>query len=182
MSIFLSTWPRKIASTLALTIILVIGGLIVDPAYMNNPIGEDLMGVTAEDGYPMPATSESTLIADGIDPIQIDLKSELGDFAGEVEVLAPDGRILLSKRFALRKYPSSFIPNPSKWQSFLAPSAGKGSYKVRLTQEQPGRAKVFFYQGPFLMRMLILPLIAAFLILVINFTVAKPPAKAGIEA
>lgn len=171
MEIFLSTWPRKIASTMVLTILLVIGGLIVDPAYLNNPIGEDLMGVTAEEGYQMPATSESSVVADGIDAIQIDLKSELGDFSGELEVIAPNGNNILTTRFALRKYPATFLPNPSKWQSFLARNSGKGTYKIRLTQEQPGKAKVFMYQGPFTLRMLILPLIAAFIIMVINLTI-----------
>lgn len=171
MEMFLSTWPRKIASTMALTILLVIGGLIIDPAYLNNPIGEDLMGVTAEEGYQMPATSESSVVADGIDAIQIDLKSEQGDFSGELEVIAPNGNNILTTRFALRKYPATFLPNPSKWQSFLARNSGKGTYKIRLTQEQPGKAKVFMYQGPFTLRMLILPLIAAFIIMVINLTI-----------
>lgn len=176
MNSFLSTWPRKVASTLAITVILVVGGLIVDPSYLSNPIGEDLMGVTAEEGFQMPATSESTIIVDGIDPVQIDLKSETGDFSGELEVISPAGRVLFNRRFALRKYPASFMPNPAKWQSFLSPIAEKGHYKVRLTQEQPGRANVFFYQGPFILRMVILPFIAAFFIMIAYFTLCRPKA------
>lgn len=171
----LSTWPRKIASTIGLTVLLLIGGLIVDPSYLNHPLGEDSMGVLAEEGYTMPVTTESSFIADGSDAIQIDIKSEKGDFAGDVEIIGPKGEKLLAQRFALRNYPASFMPNPSKWQSFLSRNAGKGTYLLRLTQETPGKAKVFFYQGPFVLRMIILPLIAAFLILVINLTFSRKP-------
>lgn len=178
MNIFLANWKRKIASTFVLTIVLMICGMIIDPSYLNNPLGEGDLGVTAEEGYPMPATSEISLVAgaDGVDPIQIDLKSEIGDFAGDVELISPQGTLILAKKFALRKYPSSLLPNPSKWQTFYAPQAGKGTYLLRLTQDKPGKAKVFFYQGPFILRMVILPLVAAFIMLVISFTLTPKPA------
>ena len=178
MNFFLGTWARKIASTFVLTILMVVGGAIIDPAYLDNPIGEGDLGVTAEDGYDMPATTEISVTADGIDSIRVDLKSELGDFGGELEVLAPDGRMLLRDRYALRKYPATLMPNPAKWQSFNARNGGKGTYLVRLTQERPGRAKVFFYQGPFVARMLALPFIAAFIVLFLSLTFSKPKSTA----
>lgn len=180
MNLFLANWKRKVASTFVLTIIMVVGGLIIDPAYLNNPIGEGSLGVVAAEGYPMPATTELSLVANGVDPIQIDLKSEDGDFAGEVELISPKGELLLNRKFALRKYPTTFLPNPAKWQSFLSRHQGPGTYLLRLTQEQPGKAKVFLYQGPFILRMVILPLIAAFFMLVLSFTFApktKPAAE-----
>lgn len=170
MNFFIGTWPRKLASTFALTILMVVGGLIIDRAYLDNPIGEGTLGVTAEEGYNMPATTEISVTADGVDSIKIDLKSEIGDFGGDIEVLAPDGNMVYQKRFALRNYPPTLMPNPSKWQIFSVRNVGKGTYLVRMTQERPGRAKVFFYQGPFLARMGILPVIAAFIILVLSFT------------
>lgn len=175
MNIFLANWKRKVASTFALTIILIVGGLIIDPAYLNNPIGEGGLGVVATEGYPMPATTELSLVANGIDPIQIDLKSDDGDFGGEIELISPNGKLLLAKDFALRKYPTSFFPNPSKWQSFMARQTGPGKYLLRMTQKNPGKAKAFIYQGPFLLRMVILPLIAAFIMLVLSFTFAAKP-------
>ena len=174
MNYFLGTWLRKLASTLALALCMVIGGAIIDPAYLDNPIGEGDLGVTAEEGYDMPATTEISVTAGGVDSIRIDLKSELGDFGGEIEVLAPDGRMVLQKRFALRKYPATLMPNPAKWQSFNAYNGGKGTYLVRLTQERPGKAKAFFYQGPFIARMVTLPFIAGFIVLVLSFTFSKP--------
>ncbi|EKD84001.1 MAG: hypothetical protein ACD_39C00310G0002 [uncultured bacterium] len=173
MDFFLGTWLRKLASTLALTILMVVGGAIIDPAYLDNPIGEGDLGVTAEEGYNMPATTEIAVTADGVDSIRVDLKSELGDFGGDIEVLAPDGRMVLQKQFALRKYPATLMPNPAKWQSFNAHNSGKGTYLVRLTQERPGKAKVFFYQGPFIARMIALPFIAGFIVLILGFTFSK---------
>lgn len=172
MNLFLANWKRKIASTLGLTILLVFGGLVIDPAYLNNPIGEGTLGVVAAEGYSMPATTELSLVANGVDPIQIDMKSEDGDFAGEVELISPDGKLLMNQKFALRKYPATFIPNRAKWQTFMSRQTGPGTYLLRLTQEQPGKARAFIYQGPFVLRMLILPLIAAFMILVLSFTFA----------
>jgi len=174
MNFFLGTWKRKILSTIALTILIIIGGIIVDPAYLDNPIGEGELGVIAEEGYDMPATTEIAVTADGIDSIKVDLKSAIGDFGGDLEILAPDGNMVLRNRFALRKYPSTLMPNPAKWQSFNARNSGKGTYLIRLTQERPGRAKVFFYQGPFVARMLALPFIAAFIIVILGFTFSKP--------
>ncbi|KAF1081375.1 MAG: hypothetical protein GQF41_2181 [Candidatus Rifleibacterium amylolyticum] len=170
MHFFIGTWLRKLASTFALTILMVVGGLIIDQAYLDNPIGEGTLGVTAEEGYNMPATTEISVTADGFDSIKIDLKSEVGDFGGDIEVLSPDGHMVFQNRFALRHYPPTLMPNPAKWQTFNIRNVGKGTYLVRLTQERPGRAKVFFYQGPFLARMGILPIIAAFIILVLSFT------------
>ncbi|NCB38761.1 MAG: hypothetical protein EOM80_08325 [Erysipelotrichia bacterium] len=181
MSAFVATWKRKIALTITITIMMAAGGLLVDPAYFNNPLGEGELGVTAEEGYAMPATSEISVVADGIDPIQIDLKSELGDFAGEVELVTSQGQLLLNQRFALRKYPSGFLPNPAKWQSFYANAAGKGIYLLRMTQEKPGKAKVFFYQGPFIMRMVSLPFIAAFIVLIVNLTLCHKAAPDKIK-
>ncbi len=179
MNLFLANWKRKIASTIGLTILLVVGGMIVDPSYLNNPIGEGNLGVVAAEGYAMPATTELSLVANGVDPIQIDIKSEEGDFAGEVELMAPDGKLLMNKKFALRKYPATFIPNHAKWQTFLSRQTGPGTYLLRMTQEQPGKAKAFIYQGPFFLRMLILPLIAAFMILILSFTFAPRSASAA---
>jgi hypothetical protein len=173
MNFFIGSWLRRLASTFALTLLMVIGGLIIDQAYLDNPIGEGTLGVTKEENYSMPATTEIAVTADGIDAIKVDLKSEIGDFGGELEVLAPNGSLVAHKRFALRHYPPTLMPNPAKWQTINAPNLGKGTYLVRLTQERPGRAKVFFYQGPFVARMLILPLIAAFIILVLSFTFSR---------
>lgn len=175
MNLFLANWKRKIVSTLVLTITLVAGGLIVDPSYLNNPIGEGGLGVVAAEGYSMPATTELSLVANGVDPIQIDLKSEEGDFGGDIELISPAGKLILAKEFALRKYPATFLPNPAKWQTFLARQTGPGTYLLRMTQKNPGKAKAFIYQGPFVLRMVILPLIAAFIMLVLSFTFAPKP-------
>jgi len=181
MNLFLATWKRKIASTFLLTVLLVIGGLTIDPSYLNNPIGEGALGVVAAEGYNMPATTELSFVADGVDPVQIDMKSEEGDFSGEIEVINPDGKLVLNQKFALLRYPATLLPNPAKWQTFMSRQTGRGTYLLRMTQKTPGKAKIFLYQGPFVMRMLILPLIAAFIMLVVHFTFSPKSAAAKTE-
>ncbi len=171
MRFLLKTWSGRFFSIVLLTIAMAIGGHLIDPAYFQNPLGEGELGLLAADGYSMPATSEIEVTADGIDPLQIDLKSAEGDFSGTIEVIDPAGNMVLTGNFALRYYPQSFIPNPSRWQTFYAPARQKGSFILRLTQNSPGKAKVFFYQGPFWLRMMMLPAISAFFLMVIVLTI-----------
>lgn len=177
MKFLLTTWLGRCVSLFALTLIMAISGYLIDPAYFQNPIGEGELGLLAADGYSMPATSEIEVVVDGIDPLQIDLKSADGDFSGVVEVIDPAGNMALSNQFALRFYEKSFMPNHAKWQTFFAPAVQKGTYLLRLTQNSPGKAKIYFYQGPFLVRMLMLPFIALFFLVVVIFTLSPSPEK-----
>ena len=112
------------------------------------------------------------MVANGVDPLQVDILSSEGDFAGEIEIIDPDSQMAFKDRFALRNYPKSFLPNPAKWQTFYSPTLKKGTYLLRLTQESHGKAKVFFYQGPFVVRMLMLPFISAFILFIVILTMA----------
>lgn len=172
MRTLLGTWIGKVVSLIILTALMAIGGVLVDRAYFQNPLGEGEIGILAADGYSLPATSEISVVADGVDPIQIDLSSTNGDFSGEIEIIDPDGNLILTNGFALRFQPKSFLPNPGKWQTFYAPMKKKGTYLLRLTQKSHGKTRVFFYQGPFVVRMLMLPLIAAFFLLVVILTLS----------
>ncbi|MDN5280393.1 MAG: hypothetical protein PWR01_4358 [Clostridiales bacterium] len=179
MKALLTSWTGRFISLIVLTIAMAVGGYLVDPAYFQNPLGEGEIGLLAKDGYSMPATTEISVVADGVDPLQVDLTSVEGDFSGELEVIDPSGSIIFSDKFALRHHPKSFLPNPSKWQTFYSPTTGKGEYLLRLTQQNPGKARVFFYQGPFVVRMLMLPLIAAFFLLVIVLTLSPSKNEAA---
>lgn len=181
MKFLLTTWPGRAVSLFALTLFMAIGGYLIDPAYFQNPIGEGEIGLVAADGYSLPATSEIEVLVDGVDPLQIDLKSTSGDFSGTVEVIAPNGSMLFTDQFALRFYEKSFLPNHAKWQTFYSSTPQKGTYLLRLTQKEYGKAKIFFYQGPFLFRMLMLPLVAGFFLLVVIFTLSPAPEKNNAE-
>lgn len=176
MNFFFKTWIGRIMTVFALTIILTISGRIIDPAYFENPIGEGVVGVKTEDKYDLPATTEIEVMVDGQDPLRIDLAARTTDVSGTIEVLAPDGSMAYSGRVALRYYPNTFMPNHARWQTFLVPARAKGQYKVRLTQEQFGEVRALFYQGPFVMRLLVsVPLVAVFLVLVVSVTISKKP-------
>lgn len=176
MNFFFKTWVGRIVAVFALTIILTISGRIIDPAYFENPLGEGVVGIKAEENYDLPATSEIAVMVDGQDPLRIDFVARTTDISGTIEVLAPDGSMVFSDRLALRHYPNTFMPNHARWQTFNVPARKKGQYSLRLTQEQFGEARVFFYQGPFVMRLLVsVPLVAAFLVLVVSVTISKKP-------
>lgn len=177
MRFLLTTWTGRFVSVIALTILMAVGGHLIDPAYFQNPIGEGEIGMLAKDGYSMPVTSEIEVVVDGIDPLQIDLSSAEGDFSGLLEVIDPSNKMVLSGNFALRHFPKSFLPNPGRWQTFYAPAVKKGTFLLRLTQNQPGKARVFFYQGPFMVRMLMLPVIAAVFWLIVVITLSPDKKK-----
>lgn len=178
MKKLVSSWFGRIALVFILTILLGAGGYIIDHAYFQKPLGEGEVGLSADEGYSMPATTEISVVADGIDPLQLDLSSKKEDFSGLVEVLGPDDSVIFSQNFALRYHAKSFLPNPDKWATFYSPTPQKGTYKVRVTQDSPGKARIFFYQGPFWTRMLMLPFIAAFMVVVVSITLA-PSKKDG---
>lgn len=177
MKFLLATWTGRFVSLFLLTLLMAVGGYIIDPAYFQNPLGEGEIGLVAADGYSMPATSEIEVVANGVDPLQIDLKSSDGDFSGLIEVVDPAGNMVLSSRFALRFFPKSFMPNHEKWQTFYAPAVKKGTYLLRMTQNTPGKAKIYFYQGPFIVRMLTLPAIAAFFLMATILTISPSNKK-----
>lgn len=168
----LNSWPGKILLVIILTIMLGIGGYAIDHAYFQKPLGEGEIGLAADEGYSMPATSEISVVAGETDPLQVELTSKKEDFSGQLEVLGPDDSLVLNENFALRYQPKSFLPNPDKWETFYTPTPQKGTYRVRITQDSPGKAKIFFYQGPFWTRMLMLPFISAFIVVVVSITLA----------
>jgi hypothetical protein len=172
MKALFTTWKGRFVSIILLTLLLGFGGVIIDPSYFQNPIGESETGILADEGYQMPVTTEVEVVADGVDPLQIDLSSIKNDFSGIVEVIDPYGELALTKDFALRYHPKSFLPNHSKWHTFYVPVSKKGAYLLRLTQNAPGKARVFFYQGPFVARIFMLPAIAVFFVGVISVTLA----------
>ncbi len=75
MKALFTTWTGRIAAVFILTVAMAIGGLIVDPSYFQNPLGESEAGILADEGYDMPATTEVEFVADGVDPVQVDLSS-----------------------------------------------------------------------------------------------------------
>ncbi|MGM0598879.1 MAG: hypothetical protein ACQETH_03570 [Candidatus Rifleibacteriota bacterium] len=172
MKKLVSGWFGRIIMVIILTIMLGMVGYIIDHAYFQKPLGEGEIGLAADEGYAMPATSEISVVAVETDPLQLDLSSKKEDFSGIVEVVGPDDSVIFTENFALRYQPKSFLPNPDKWETFYLPTPQNGTYRVRITQDSPGKARIFFYQGPFWTRMLMLPFIAVFIVVIISITLA----------
>jgi hypothetical protein len=173
MSVRTKWWLRQSLTVIGLTIMIMFACLSIDSAYLSNPIGHSSVGIKLSDGIPLPASSEITVTADGIDPIRIDLKSADNDFSGMVSVTDPSGRVSLQKKYGLRYYPPSIFPNPSKWITFMAPNRGAGTYRVYVSQEEYGTAEFYAYQGPFWARIFFLPLFSILVLIIVNVTFSK---------
>lgn len=177
MSDSVKKWIRHALNVAGLTILILFSCLSIDASYLNNPIGYENIGIVSSDGIPLPATNEVSFVADGIDPIQIDLKSTSGDFAGQIMVSDPDGRNVFQKDYALKYYPTTLFPNPTKWKTFMVPYKKPGVYRVFMSQDMFGKADIYMYQGPFVARILFLPLFAILVYIMVSVTFAKKTAK-----
>ncbi len=175
-------WGTNLKLTLVVSVALGICALIVDPAYFQYPLGSGVIGVEQKENYAFPATTEIEFDAMGVDPIQIDIAAKDVDVKGELEVITPKGDVITKDVFDIKKYSNGIVPNPGKWFTKYAPPAGHGTYKLRLTQKAPGRITTFFYQGPFVLRFFLLPLISAVLVFIVRITLEKKPIKKVSEA
>lgn len=164
---------KKILIILSLSVFLGILGYSIDHAYFEYPLGTGTVGITTKDGNQFPATSEITFTAKDLDVIQVDLSAKTNDLEGEIEVIGPQGNVCLSTGFKVKKYPSGFLPNPGKWQSFFIQNSKVGDYKLRVTQNKHGEINAYFYQGPFILRLLLLPFLAIFVYFLFSFTFEK---------
>lgn len=167
---------KKLVIILSLSIFLGLLGYSIDHAYFEYPLGTGTVGITAKDGNQFPATSEISFETKGSDVIQLDLSAKENDLEGEIEVIDPQGQTCLSTKFKVKKYPSGFLPNPGKWQSFFIRNSKVGEYKLRLTQNKHGEINTYFYQGPFILRLALLPFLAIFVYFLFSFTFEKKKA------
>lgn len=167
---------KKAMIIFGLSVFLGLVGYSIDHAYFEYPLGTGTVGITAKDGNQFPATSEISFTAQSLDVIQVDLSAKKQDLEGEIEVIGPQGKNCLSTKFKVKKYPSGFLPNPGKWQSFFIKSTGVGEYKLRVTQNKHGEINTYFYQGPFTLRLVLLPFLAIFVYFLLSFTFEKKKA------
>ena len=179
MDFLFKTWKGRFVSVIVITLCIGIFGRMVDPAYFQYPIGEGYVGLSLEEAeeYTFPATTEIQVMAGGQDPLRIDIAAKEKNITGELEIIGPDDEAITSQKIASRYYPRTVMPNPSRWTTFNTRARDKGYYKVRLTQEQAGKVKIFFYQGPFTQRMLMLPVGGMFVVLIISLLLADKPVK-----
>ena len=165
-------WAKKIFLILGLSIILGFLAFSIDHSYFQYPLANGTVGIVAKDNIMLPATSEIDFTANDNNPIQVDLAAKTNDISGDVELIAPNGQKCLQTTFNVKKYPKGFLPRPSRWLTFYAPSMGHGEYKLRITQNKLGLVDTYFYQGPFVLRFILLPFGALFVyfLYIITFT------------
>jgi hypothetical protein len=74
------------------------------------------------------------------------------------ELVNPDGNQGLNQPLTLLRPQTT---QKTSWVSLYGATTAIGTYTLRLTQDQPGRIKIYFFQGPFTARMIFLPCLAA---------------------
>ena len=174
----LSKLGINIIIVFALTIGMGLGALFIDRSYFEYPIAatekkEDYLGVSAKEGYKMPVSTEFEFDAGGADLLQIDLAAKENDLSGFIELTDPSGKVSKAIDFNLKKYPKGFLPNHKRWVTSYLPGKQKGVYKLTITQNNPGKMVAYIYQGPFVLRIFLLPLAASFLLFLYKITFAN---------
>jgi len=137
--------------------------LLIDPNYFQAGIGEGMLGLEPAQAPATPFASELTFAATAGDPFRIDVgakQRELRDV--RIEVLNPDNAPVTDQTVHLLRPPDPAAP--PTWQTIYAPATRNGTYTLRLTQQEPGQVKVYLFQGPHLIRIAFLPLLAAILL------------------
>lgn len=152
---------------IVLLIVLTTGMVVIDPNYFQLGIAEGLMGLEDSKAPATPFATEMTFTAAAGDPFKIDLgarQRELRDV--RIELLDPDGKTLSDQVKHLLRPPD---PNAKPtWLTLYSPAQRNGTYTLRLSQNAAGQAKVYIFQGPFVTRMIYLPIFAAILLFVFD--------------
>ena len=167
----LAFWGMILVKFVVLLLLAVLGMLLVDPYYFQFPIAQDEAGLPIDKTLPPPFETTITFRADPGYPVMIALGAKdqsLGMVS--LEVTGPDGAKTLQGTIPVDRGSG---PHGAEWREMLAGAPIPGTYTLRLRQNLPGRIAVFFFQGPFVARLLMLPALVALLLLLIQVAVGR---------
>ncbi|NLI78379.1 MAG: hypothetical protein GX442_18320 [Candidatus Riflebacteria bacterium] len=149
------------------TVGLVIIMTMVDPFYFDQPLAVAEAGLEAGQAPPPPFATSVVIPVELGDPLKVALGARDASTRARVEVLQPSGFAAYDRQLEIRK--PTTMASRQGWQAFSVGVPETGTYTIRVTQDNPGMIKIYLFQGPFLARMLFLPVFAAFLVLIISF-------------
>lgn len=165
-----NSWRRGSAGWIVLryivlVVILTAGMMVIDPNYFQFGIADGFLGLEDSKAPAPPFATELTFTAAAGEPFKIDLGArhrELRDV--RIELLGPDGKAVTDQTAHLLRPPD---PNARPtWFTIFSPALRNGTYTLRLSQNESGQVKVYVFQGPFVVRMVFLPIFAALLLFV----------------
>ena len=164
-------------------LLFVVTGLLlfIDPNYFDLPLGSAQLGMDAKENPTrsvtllrgLPFATAVTVEGGSGDPIEIVLGSREPNLAVEAEMTDPNGQVIWNKSLRLDTKPGQ--PGSAIWQSFLIGATEPGTYTLKVRQNAVGKIKVYFFQGPFVARMIILPI--GVLLLSLIFSLARPKTR-----
>jgi len=177
----LKYWVIMAVKYFFFTILLTIGLVLIDPNYFDVPLGSGEAGLIADQAPPSPFATEITFVAPAGDPIQIVMGAKDKPLPIRTELISPKGTSVMDKSMNLTM--TSGVTGNPEWKSLLGSAPENGTYTLRITQDAPGRIKVYFFQGPFVVRMYILPMFSAFLFFLLQMTkkIGKSPTEIKVE-
>lgn len=173
----LAFWGLIVVKFFALLFIAGACMLLVDPYYFEFPIAQAEGGLPADKAPPPPFATAITFAAEAGQPILIALgarDTSLGMVGAEVT--GPDGRVMMQTSLPVNRGSG---PHGADWKEFRSGSPMPGTYTLKLTQQAAGRMAVFFFQGPFIGRLLMLPALTALLLLLLQVAASRARSGSG---
>lgn len=149
---------------LALTAVVVIM-LILEPTYFDMPLATAIAGLEGQDAPSGEFATAVTFDSKSGETILIAMGAKDRPLQIIAEVESPDAQIILHERIFLE----TISHNKPKWKNLHIPITNSGTYTLRITQTGPGRVSLYFYQGPFIARMIFLP--SLMLAIMIGFSI-----------
>lgn len=149
---------------LALTAV-VVTMLIIEPTYFDMPIATAVAGLDGQNAPSGEFATAVTFDSKSEETILMVMGAKDRPLQITAEVESPGGQRILHERIFLE----TSSRNKPKWKNLHIPSIDTGTYTLRITQTEPGRISLFYYQGPFIARMIFLP--SLMLALMIGFSI-----------
>lgn len=147
---------------IGLTGILTLGALLIDPNYFDAPLAVAEAGLPRDKAPGGLFATGVTFHAESGYAIQVVLAAKDSPLSLRLEMADPKGQPCLSQSLALTR--SGSESGATEWKSLLGATGAPGTYTLTITQDGPGRVTLYFFQGPFVLRMVGLPLLAALLL------------------
>lgn len=146
-----------------ITVGLAFAMIMIDPYYFDYQIGSALAGLDKSQAPAQKFTTSVTFKAKEQEPILLVFGARDKEITAQVDVVSPTNVCVYRNILQIPKPPQISIGR-SGWCEVFVPSITNGTYTLYITQEEPTYIKVYVFQGPFILRLVMLPIFSLILI------------------
>jgi hypothetical protein len=132
--------------------------LFIDLNYFDYPLGvgeAGLVGTLAPQGTPF--TTAVQFVARNDFAVDMVMGARDVPLRIKAELLLPDQQVHFARNLELKR--SADPGGRAEWQRLRGPAAIPGTFTLRITQDKPGRIAIYLFQGPFVLRLILIPLL-----------------------